>query len=117
MDTKVITYHGSHFIFISGDCLVPMALTVVPGVWCSIDTSQECYTYLNIYKYKMRPPHMAEILSIFMAILTVASTSIGIQCINNRKSTNEQFLIVNLICAILSVIYTAAMIFIGKPGM
>ena len=65
----------------------------------------------------MRLPHFSEFLSIFMGILTIASTSIGIQCINNRKSTNEQFLIVNLICAILSILYTAAIIFIGKPGM
>lgn len=43
-------------------------------------------------------------LAAIMAIFTIASTAIGIQCQNNHnesKSTNQIFLVMNLVCAIL----------------
>jgi len=43
-------------------------------------------------------------LAAIMAIFTIASTAIGIQCQNKNgesKSTNQIFLVMNLVCAIL----------------
>ena len=44
------------------------------------------------------------ILFTLIAVMMIASTSIGIQCLNDPKTKREQYLIVTLILSILSVI-------------
>jgi hypothetical protein len=44
------------------------------------------------------------ILFIIIAVMMIASTSIGIQCLNDPKTKKEQYLIVTLILSICLVI-------------
>ena len=44
------------------------------------------------------------ILFTLIAVMMIASTSIGIQCLNDPKTKKEQYLIITLILSILSVI-------------
>jgi glucose uptake protein GlcU len=44
------------------------------------------------------------LLFTLIAVMMIASTSIGIQCLNDPKTKREQYLIITLILSILTVI-------------
>ena len=51
------------------------------------------------------------LLFTLIAVMMIASTSIGIQCINDPKTKREQYLIVTLILSILTVIGMGIMLY------
>ena len=52
-------------------------------------------------------------LILLSAVMMIASTTIGIQCINDPKTKREQYLIVTLILSILIVLLMGWIIFQG----
>jgi len=52
-------------------------------------------------------------LILLSAVMMIASTAIGIQCINDPKTKREQYLIVTLILSILLVLLMGYVIFQG----
>jgi hypothetical protein len=52
-------------------------------------------------------------LILLSAVMMIASTAIGIQCINDPKTKREQYLIVTLILSILIVLIMGYVIFQG----
>jgi hypothetical protein len=53
------------------------------------------------------------LLFTLIAIMMIASTSIGIQCLNDPKTKREKYLIVTLILSILTVIGMGIMLYLN----
>lgn len=51
------------------------------------------------------------LLFTLIAVMMIASTSIGIQCLNDPKTKREQYLIITLILSILTVIGMGFMLY------
>ena len=53
------------------------------------------------------------LLFTLIAVMMIASTSIGIKCLNDPKTKSEQYLIVTLILSILTVIGMGIMLYLN----